>query len=186
MRKNKGFTLVEMMVAVAILAIVVTVASTIFVLAIQAQRQSLAYQELLDQTSYVIEYMSRAIRMAIKDDIESGGVTRNCLNGQKVNYEFTNQCLRFRNYKNECQEFCLVDTGGGRKKLVESIDGGGGQIDLTSPDLNVNSFTITLTGETQDDYLQPLVFIFLNIEGKEQTKIQIQTSISQRNLDIQK
>jgi len=178
MRKNKGFTLVEMMVAVAILAIVVTVASTIFVLAIQAQRQSLAYQELLDQTSYVIEYMSRALRMAKKD------ITGICTGTAKLNYATSidaagRQCLDFKNYKEECQHFCLEGT-----KIVEKKTGLVN--DLTSPDLNVNSFTITLTGETQDDYLQPLVFIFLNIEGKEQTKIQIQTSISQRNLDIQK
>lgn len=186
MAYNRGFTLIEILVALAIFASVVTITSTIFVSALRAQRQSLAYQQLLDQTSYLMEYMSRAIRMAMKDDIEIRGFpSKNCLSGDKVNYEFINQCLKFRNYKNECQQFCLEETLEGKRRLKEIKDDGPPNY-LTSSDLKVNSFNVTLTGETQNDTIQPLVSIFLNIEGKEQSKIQIQTSISQRNLDIQR
>lgn len=166
-----GITLIEILVAVAIFASVVTTASAIFVSALRAQRQSLAYQQLLDQTSYLMEYMSRAIRMAKKD------MDGSCI-AAKLNYAFVDQCLKFKNYQGECQQFCL---DGLRLKEIKA----GVQSYLTSPDLRVNSFSVTLIGQTQDDNLQPLVSIFLDIGGKEQSKIRIQTSISQRDLDIQ-
>ncbi len=188
---KKGFTLVEILVAITIFAIVITATLSLFVHAIRAQRRNLAYQELLDQTSYVMEYMSRAIRMAMKDDIAIWGYPLppppDCLSGNKVNYEFDvlTQCLKFRNYNNECQHFRLVPIGGGRNKLVEIIDGGA-PVDLTSPYLNVSVFDVNLSGEGQGDTLQPLVAIDLEIKGREGVSIQIQTRISQRNLDTVK
>ena len=185
-----GFTLVEMLVAMAIFVIVVAIISGLFVHAIQGQRRNLAYQELLDQTSYVMEYMSRSIRMAMKDDIEIWGhplPPPNCLTEDRVNYEFAGNCLKFRNYKDECQQFCRVDDGG-RFKLVEIIDGTSADLTSTSS-LDVLSFNVTdPTGSWQQpgapgDNNQPLVAIFLRIKGRENTEIQIQTSISQRNLD---
>jgi len=180
---NRGFTLIELLVAVAIFVSALTIVSTFFVSALRAQRRSLAYQELLDQTSYLMEYMSRAIRMAKKDDIEIivGGkrVVNNCLIGLKVNFGFDGGCLRFRNYRNECQHFCLV---GGR--LKEFRNGVGNH--LSGPALRVNAFGVTLRGETQADFLQPLVSIFLDITGREESRIRIQTNISQRDLDVRR
>jgi len=193
---DKGFTLIELLVAVSIFVTVIVIISGLFVQAIQGQRRNLAYQELLDQTSYVMEYMSRSIRMAMKDDIAIWEFddTIDCLSGNKVNYEYTNQCLIFRNYKNECQFFCLEGT-----TLTAAITAtGGGPIPppstthLTSPELEVYSLWgagtpwVNLSGQGQEDNLQPLVIIGLEIEGRENTSIRIQTSISQRNLDVEK
>jgi prepilin-type N-terminal cleavage/methylation domain-containing protein len=167
---NKAFTLIEMVVAVAVFALVVGAASVTFVSSLKAQRQSLASQELLDQTSYLAEYMSRAIRMARKD------MTGTCTGTARLNYAFLNQCLKFRNYKNECQQFCLDDN---RLKNEAGVY-------LTSPNLKVVDFNVSLSGETQTDLLQPKVSITLSIEGREQSNIQIQTNISQRNLDVRR
>lgn len=174
-KSGAGFTLIEMMVAVAIFMIVVTAVSTLFVQAIRAQRRNLAYQELSDQTSYVMEYMSRAIRMAKKD------MDGACTGTPKLNYSFGGQCLKFKNYDSECQEFCLDVT---RLKEIKA----GVHNYLTSPELTVSSFNIVPQGWAQPpaDYLQPLVSILLEIEGREGAKIQIQTSISQRDLDVQR
>ena len=193
-KSGAGFTLVEMLVAMAIFVIVVAIISGLFVHAIQGQRRNLAYQELLDQTSYVMERMSRSIRMAMKDDIEIWGYPvpppPNCIPDiapyeRGMNYGIVGNCLVFRNYKNECQQFCRVDDGG-RFKLVEIIDGTSADLTSTSS-LNVGLLLphpwIELTGEGQGDDIQPLVNIRLQIDGREQTRIQIQTSISQRNLD---
>lgn len=182
--------MVEMLVAMTIFVIVVTIASTIFVHAIRAQRLNLAYQELLDQTSYVMEYMSRSIRMAMKDDIEIWGFVSTppgCLAGiNKENYEFDvpAQCLKFRNYKNECQYFCLQ----GATLLTATTTPTIPPVftALTSPELQVSPLGaqwVELFGETQADTDQPRVTILLQIEGREGARIQIRTSISQRNLD---
>lgn len=189
-KRNAGFTLVEMLVSIAIFSSIVTLISTIFASSVRLQRQGLAYQELLDQTSYLMERLSRTLRMAMKDDIMVRGfLPKNCLSGDKVNYEFSGNCLKFRSEENECKQFCL-QSAGSKKKIVE-ITEGGTPIDLTSPNLNVKTFNVkdpnfTSWQQPPTDYFQPMVQIYLEIEGREQSKIQIETSVSQRNLDIQR
>jgi len=177
--QNKGFTLIEMVVAIAIFSLLVGATSGVFLSGLKNQKQGLATQEILDQTSYLMEYMSRSLRMAIKDDIESGGITKHCLAGDRVNYEFDSltKCLKFRNYHNECQQFCWDGTH------IKDENGNY----LTSDHLKVSNFSVQLQGQYQyPDNQQPRVTISLNITGKEQTSLNIQTTISQRNLDVRK
>lgn len=170
--EKTGFTLVEMLVAIAVFFIIIGVASGIFISTIRAQRYNLAYQELLNQTSYVAEYMSRSLRMAKKD------LTGNCI-GAGLNYDKTANGIKFIDYENKCTEFFLGD-----HKLKKRVTGNdAGEWELTSPQIEVERFLINLVGEGAD-YFQPRVTFSLDIEGREQTRIKIQTSISQRNLDI--
>lgn len=178
---KKGFTLVEMLVAVSIFTLVVGMATGIFVSALRAQKQSLASQQLLDQISYAMEYMSRALRMATKD------LTGACITA-KSNYENPGgdtSKIRFINHlqDDDCQEFFLEDN---YLKYKIKIGADEETLALTSDDLKVNSLNFNLSGQFQPptDYLQPKVTISLDIEGKEQSKIKIQTTVSQRNLDI--
>ena len=171
MTGNKGFTLIEMLVAIAIFVFTVASVSGVFVTALKAQRRSIAYQQLLDQSSYLMEYISRSIRMAKKDNISG-----TCTGTAKLNYEFSGQCLKFRNYKDLCQQFCL---DGSRMKNEK------GEY-LTSDSLNVLSFSVTLSGATQNDDIQPMTIISIDIQGKGDAAIKIQTSVSQRNLDVEK
>jgi prepilin-type N-terminal cleavage/methylation domain-containing protein len=176
--KSCGFTLVEMLVAVAIFSIVTSVAIGFFTTAIKSQRKVLAQQQLLDQASYAMEYMSRAIRMAKKDDVSIGGVTKDCLPENKVNYTISQGGVKFRTYDNSCQQFYLS-----AGQLIENKDDV--ILPLTSPSLVVKSFTIIPSGWDQSDSFQPAVTIFLDIEYPDLAEIKIQTTISQRNLDVQ-
>lgn len=168
--QNKGFTLVEILVAVAIFSLVISSISGIFISNLKAQRQSLASQELFDQTSYLMEYMSRALRMARKD------LSGACTGTAKLNYSFSGQCLKFRNYKDSCQQFCLTS-----QRLWD-----GSQDYFTSPQMKVLRFNVNLSGQTQNDNLQPRVTFLLEVEGKESSRVQLQTSVSQRNQDVRK
>jgi len=159
-----------MLVAIAIFVFTVASVSGVFVTALKAQRRSIAYQQLLDQSSYLMEYMSRSIRMAKKD------ISGSCTGTAKLNYEFSGQCLKLRNYKDLCQQFCL---DGSRMKNEK------GEY-LTSDSLNVSSFSVTLSGATQNDDIQPMTIISIDIQGKDDAAIKIQTSVSQRNLDVEK
>lgn len=172
MQNNKGFTLIEMVVAVAIFALLVGTTSSVFFSSIKNQRQGLAIQEVLDQTSYLMEYMSRSLRMARKD------LVGDCTGTAKLNYSFDGQCLNFLNYNDECQQFCLDGT-----RIKDENDNY-----LTSDSLQVNDFSVILSGATQPpvDYLQPRVTILLDIAGEEQVSMKLQTTVSQRNLDIRK
>lgn len=175
---SAGFTVIEIIVAIAMFSLVSAAALGIFTSTMKAQKRILANQELIDQTSYVLEYMSRSLRMAIKDDKDFGSGTDNCLSGNKANYEINPATggIRFRNYNDECQEFYL-ESG----RLMEN---NGSVLPLTSADLTVDKFQVSGAGWGQGDNLQPSVTIFLEISGKDQTKMIIQTIISQRNLDV--
>jgi len=191
---NKGFTLIEMLVALFIFSSVFSSISALFVSGIRAQSRTLASQQILREASYVIEYMGRTIRVAQKDDIEGvGGIGKDCLLGDRgVNYATTTRPggeigIRFRNYKDQCQEF-YRECGDGVCRLKEEKAGSVSY--LTSPNLNVAAFNITGSGWQQPpfDLLQPRVTIFLEIKrvGPEpQPRVRIQTTISQRNPDVQ-
>lgn len=169
--KIKGFTLVELLVGVAIFSIIGGIAAGAFTSGLRAQRKSLAYHELLNQTSYLMEYMSRAVRMARKD------LDGNCIDA-KLSYKIIGSGVKFENYKGECQKFYLSASQLKEEKAGISSN-------LTSSHLQVANFNIGLSGETQTDELQPKVTLSLEIIGKEQSKIRIQTTISQRNPDIE-
>ena len=68
---KKGYTLIEILVAVSIFTVIISIPTGFLVGSLRAQLKILASQKLLDQTSYLMEYMSRAIRMAQKDTNES-------------------------------------------------------------------------------------------------------------------
>lgn len=178
--RGKGLTIIEMLVAVMMFSIAVGAISGIFISGIRTQRRVLATQELLDQTSYVLEYMGRALRMAKKD------LTGVCITAGK-NYEITTEGgIQFIDHTliGNCTEFVL-DGVQIKKRII-----GGDTWNLTSSALQVNFLRFNLSGESQADNLQPIATIFLDISGREtgfggRPKIQIQTSVSQRNLDIQ-
>lgn len=194
---KQAFTLIEIVVAVAIFSLVIGAGSGLFVSVIRAQRKSLAFQELLSQLSYTLEYMTRSIRMAKKelncldpDDPETCDRDVNppyCLTGADYgygyNYEKTRggNGLKFINDQDICQEFFLEGS-----RLKESK--GGDEKFLTSDKLEVTAFDIEVSGQSQDDDLQPFIILFLKIKGRgkpgEQPEMAIQTSISQRNLDV--
>lgn len=173
--KNKGFTLVEMMITLLIFSVIIGVVIGLFVSAIKVQRYNLTYQQLLDQTSYALEYMSRAIRMARKSDGACSGMS------PAANYEWTANSIRFETYHSpsQCWEFYSEN-----EQLKVNRDGI--VYELTSDDFEVNFLRFSVSGWLDSDDFQPQVTIFTEIQGggsPPQPKINIQTTVSQRNLD---
>jgi len=81
---KKGFTLIELMVSLSIFVMIISASSGVLITTIRAQKKSLAQQELLNQTSYLMEKMSRAIRMAEKDKAGT------CGHGSNISYHLEN------------------------------------------------------------------------------------------------
>ena len=177
---NKSYTLIEVLVAVSIFTIIIAAPTGFLVGSLKGQQKALASQKLLDNTSYTLEYISRALRMA-KKELSAPA----CLSQNGLNYEITQggDGLKFINYKEECQEFFLEGT-----RLKESKDGIENY--LTSEDLEITSLKLKLSGQSQADTDQPRITLFLEIKGGKDLKdelrplIKIQTTISQRNLDV--
>lgn len=180
---NKGYTLIEVLISVLVFSLISGAAFGVFALALRVQKYSLASQQLLAQTSYAMEYMSRAMRMAKRDDM-------GCIDGSNYdNPGGDTSRIKFLDYKGECLEFFWEDTS---KQLKVNRWKDGARIfdavELVSDDFEIVSpLNFEISGDEPGDNSQPRVTIYMEIKGKStgyQPKIKIQTTISQRNLDI--
>lgn len=183
--KIKGYTLVEILVAVAIFSIAVAGPAALFVSAVRSQQKMLIQQRGIDNISYVVEYMSRALRMAKKDDIDLGSGGKDCLNADRVNYEVSSSGSRidFRNHNNVCQRFYLDSNDGRLKEYKQDTDTTN---NLTPEGLEIKTLLFKVSGESQYDNKQPRVTIMIGVaeRGSNNVFMRTQTSVSQRDLDI--
>jgi len=175
-----GFTLLELVVSIFLFSVVMGSITTIFILSVRQQRIILKNQNVLDQTSYALEFMSRSLRMAGRDSSGS------CVGVAECNYATTSNGIKFKNNLDggDCQEFFLENDQLKYKKSSWPAEG----IPLTATSsIKVKQLKFEVKGNCESDNIQPLVTIFLDIENPMQggEKIKIQTSISQRNLDYQ-
>jgi prepilin-type N-terminal cleavage/methylation domain-containing protein len=196
----KGFTLIELVVVMAVFLFVVGAVIGIFLSVVQHQRKILSEQQLLNQISYVQEYMSRALRMAAAD------ASGSCLGSSNAGYIYlltrydsvsqVFKGIKFMNQSdnNACQEFFL-DTDG----VLKEIRNGASPVAITSSVLQINSVMFSINGSdgsakgcvsanqcgaSDTDAVQPRVTILLNVSIPGETARTIQTTVSQRNLNI--
>jgi prepilin-type N-terminal cleavage/methylation domain-containing protein len=192
---NNGYTIIELMVVLAIFFVIVGITVDIFISVLQQQKRILAEQELLNQGSYAIEYISRALKMAVKDPTGAclgapGAVYQltHCLNGTLTacnGVKFINQ-----SDSNACQEFFLDEAVSPANPPLREIKNG-----ATAQNLLAIAFTVkygrfilngdkTLHTATASDTVQPRITVLLDVQTpapNQQEKI-IQTTVSQRNL----
>lgn len=177
-KKNKGFTIVELLVTSVIFALVFGSAIGIFVQAIRLQKYNLSHQELLNQTSYAVEYISRALRMAQRDDGTCGFA------GQNYNITDSGARISFRNKNGVCQSFYWHRTN---SQLYVSGGGFSSDLPLTSDSYELVDLRFIKYGDSSGDNLQPRATFFMKIRDKnlkDKPQVIIQTTVSQRNLDI--
>ena len=93
--KNKGFTLVELLVAMAVFSLIVVSMGATAVSVIKSQRKSLALQNTQETARYILESVSKEIRMSKINSADSGGSATAILNitnakSETFNYQFDN------------------------------------------------------------------------------------------------
>jgi len=177
---SKGLTIVELLVAVTLFSVIVAIVSDIFLVTFQSQRRSLAFETIFDQTSFLMEYMSRSLRMARRELS-----VPECFSSDNLNYEITRsgRGIKFVNSDNVCQEFFL-DVSTSRLKEKKATQ----EQFLTSTDSQVIAFGINLLGQDQGDDLQSRVTFSLTLKRKgakpeSEPSLTVQTTLSQRRLD---
>jgi len=170
---KKGITLVELLISIGLFSIVIVAFLQLFSSAFAEQRKILVKNFLLNNTSYSVEYISRALRMAQKDN---GG---NCISSGN-NYEIilNGQGIKFLNYKGQCQEFFLEN----KILKVRKFDFPDVAHELISNDLKVNKLIFQSTDGTLN--VQPKITFAVEFETQLEEKLKIQTTVTQRNLDL--
>jgi len=188
-QNQKGFTLIETLVSLFIFGMMSVALVNIFVGALNSQTRILQNQDLMSQTSYVLERMGKIIRMAEKD------VAGTCapagesylVSGQSITFltydtkAAAYRCAKFSLESNTIKESRSTDTTAANLQAAQAI---------TSSSIYVSGLSFTVTGDTlgESPALQPKTTILINARYNAVTanppRLIIQTSISQRKLDI--
>ena len=161
---RRGFTLVEMLVAITIFSIIVSIASGVFIRSLRAQRLIVNLMAINDNASQAVEQMAREIRTGILFTATS-----------TAEISFVNTADKTVAYR------CNSTT----QSLDRGVDGVFKPI--TSAEVKLRKCAFALTGQSVSDSQPARVTVTLGI-GSDIPEIQgtlanIQTTVSQRNLD---
>ena len=182
MKSQKGFTLIEMIVVIAVFLFIVGAALGIFISLVQNQKNVLARQQILNQVSYIEEYMSKALRMAKAENSE-GCMTDSEGDHSGFIYLLTRydssipayQGIKFLNQSdgNSCEEFYL--SGGILYAKNSNSNVLPSETALTSAGMHIKSIKFSVNGAlncssgiygcgaSNSNFQQPRVAILLNV-----------------------
>jgi len=187
-KPNKGFSLIEIMVAVALFAVVMTISVGSLLSLVEANRKAQALNSVINNLNFALENMSRNIRV---------GNTYHCSTSSSVppNLDTTQDCpnggILFVFEGNEGDITVPTDQIVYRfinSRIEKSIDGGTTFIAITASEVTINEMKFYTVGTTRGDTSQPRVVMTVQgtagISTKAQTDFNLQTTVSQRVLDL--
>ncbi|MEK9153872.1 MAG: type II secretion system protein [Patescibacteria group bacterium] len=190
MQNQKGFTLVEMIVAVALFSVVMLVSVGALLALVGANRKAQALQSVMNNLNIALDGMVRSVRMGSEYHCGAGAVTvpQNCEGDTR---------LAFKPFcGNSCdpanRSVYVFDTDGsycGQGRLCKSVNSGANYYSITAPEVIINSMKFYVIGTDRSDTIQPKVVI--EVKGtagaktiKTITSFSIQATAVQRVLDI--
>ncbi|MDO8729313.1 MAG: type II secretion system protein [bacterium] len=175
---NKGFTLIELMVAISIFIVVMTISMSSIIGVFDANRKSRSLKTVLNNLNLAVESMSKEMRFGKNYHCGSGTVTepKNCSSGGDA-------LISFLSSDNLQIVYKLNGT-----TIEKSIDGGNTYIAVTAPEIVIDNLVFYSKGVDSSDTLQPKVIVKIKSHagttGKGRSDFTLQTLISQRALDI--
>ncbi len=191
---KKGFTLIELMVAVAIFTIVATIALGALLSMTQANRKSQTISSVLNNLDAALEGMTRNIRTGY--DYHCGTPTGyDCLTGGTF-FQFTGPSGNVLVYKFDNSAACNQTTAT-KGCILRSTNGGTTFLPITPPEVIISAGTLkfslrgspprTASGLGSSDYLQPNVVItmsgYIALPNSQTSTFYLQTAVTQRLYD---
>jgi prepilin-type N-terminal cleavage/methylation domain-containing protein len=169
-RYHRGFTLVEMIVAVAIFATVVLIAVGALLSIVSANRKANELRVVMENLNFAIESIARDIRTG--EDYGCTGVSGDCSASSRLT--FIDQSGALVEYQFQ---------GSAIKRNIE-----GKSVPVTSSEVVIEDVRFYVTGASPSgDSRQPRVLMVIKglagIEGRNETRFNLQTTVSQRDSD---
>jgi type II secretory pathway pseudopilin PulG len=169
LKNSKGFTMVELLVAIASFIIIISIAVGGFSGALRSQRQSIALLNANYNSSLVLEQIAREIRTGMNFCVNQSIA---CSESQLV----------FTNAYGQNVVYRLNNSG-----IEKSIDRGSTFKKITADDVVVDYLKFILNGQTFGDGKQTRITILIGIKSKESSVsgsvVNLQTTVSPRVLD---
>lgn len=159
--KNSGLTLIELIVAIGIFGLVVSMGFGVFGLALTSQRRIIALKNVEDNTRFAVELMAREIRTGKNFSSGIGLLSFVNAKGESIIYRLNNNAVE------------------------KSSDEGNSYLPVTGPETTINYLNFYLAGQAAGDGLQPRVTITIGATSwvnNQRANLKIQTTISGRFL----
>lgn len=180
---QRGFTLIEVLVSIALFSVVMIVAIGAFLSVIDANRKAQALQISIDNTYFAFEHITRLIRTGTTYDCEPFGVLdpHDCSGGSEFQFlDDTGRTIRLQ-----------LNNGVIEQQIRDTSGTWGSWFSLTASDLGVQDFIFHVTNantKSNGDSVQPTVTLLIagvvNQGKKTETEIHLQTTVVQRVLDL--
>ncbi|OHA19498.1 MAG: hypothetical protein A3C08_02030 [Candidatus Taylorbacteria bacterium RIFCSPHIGHO2_02_FULL_47_18] len=171
--KNGGFTLIEMIMSVAVFTVVALIAAGALLAIADANRKAQAFKSVVNNLNFALESVARNLRTG--SGYSSSDFSRgDCSLGYTDGISFISQDgERIEYYINETQ-------------IIRKV-ANGNPIGVTAPEVQVDRFCFFIAGTGANDDEQPralmLVGGFMQEKPKLKSRFDIQTFITQRLLD---
>lgn len=160
-QKSRGFTLLEMIIAVGVFTVFVTIAMSGLLNLSDANKNSTNFSNLSDNIRFALEMMAKEIRTG-------------------TDYDLSGDILTFQNARGDTIAYELDSF-----QIKRSLNGGAFS-SLTSGDIKVEELKFVVSGALARDGLQPKILIRIKASvlfKNKKTEINLQTLVSSRNLD---
>jgi len=187
--KQKGFTLIEMVVSVALFAIVMTICVDVLLSLVNANRKAQALQSVMNNLNISLDGTIRAVREGSNFHCGVGAntTTRDCQNGDTV-FAFE----PFGNTPSQSPWVISYDPDGsvcGQAKSICKSENGQSAVPITAPEVSIDQMTFYVVGTTRGDTTQPKVIIVIKGSAgtpgsSARTTFHIQATAVQRVLDL--
>lgn len=162
-QKQRGFTLVELLVAMSLFVIITSIATGNFIRSLRAQRAATGMIAINDNASLTLEQMAREIR--------TGG-----------NFTTTGDSqLNFTNAFGETVIYKLEN------EAIKRVVGGAPAAPLTAKNVIIKELKFNLMGHVAGDEMPPRITISISVGSDyhdlKNVVTNIQTTVSARNID---
>ncbi len=192
---QRAFTLVEMLVAVAIFSIVMMIGVGALLSLIAANKRAEAINSVMNNLNFAVESMSRTIRVGTAYHCETSATPpgnpamlsdpQDCASGGGLLLGFEKSGGDRSNVSDQ-MAFRLNGT-----QLERSTDAGATWVAITAPEVQIDSFQFYVVGSqsaSTGNTLQPRVLITIHgtadIPNSAPTTFALQAAVTQRLLDL--
>jgi len=188
---SSGFTLIEMMVAVALFAVVMLISVSTLLALVGANRKAQALQSVMNNLNIALDGMVRGVRMGSSYHCGAGtySVAQDCQNGGTV--------LAFEAFGGNSTDpldqwvYAFDPTGSicGQNRICKSEDSGAHFLAITAPEVSIDTMTFYIVGTARGDDVQPKIVVEVKgtagaLSIKTRTSFNIQATAGQRLLDL--
>lgn len=181
---RRGFTLVEMLVAISLFSFVMLATTTVLLSVVDANHKSQGLKTTIDNLSLTLESVARSLRTGSNYESSQTDSFTNpvCWNGGVTGISFYDQY-------NALIYFRLFEGA-----ITISKDGGNTETAITAPEITIDRFCLNINGTDPNDGIQPNILISVGgvvnkatvVGAKLRTtsRFDLQTFVTQRVPDV--